>query len=157
VTEHTQAPTTVAFGSDLFLAVGIKQGDTHTSTQRSRPDEADDDQFAREVLNALFDTTDLTGDDVEDLVGEVYYAERVPTARESAVQMWEDTLRELPSTEWAQTLRECDIHNNNQRREIERVMSGLLTTSIPMGENVNDELILNLEDAWDEIKTEFSF
>lgn len=74
-------------------------------------------------------------------------SERPPkTSKEAAVQMWRDALEELPEgPEWAEELREADIHDRQDRREIPELIEY----------EADEEHYLALHDAWDDLQTEF--
>lgn len=70
------------------------------------------------------------------------------TAKGSAVAMWRDALDDLPDdAEWAETLRESDIHDRRDRMDISEIVHN--------EDAISKENYGALEDAWHQLKTEF--
>ena len=70
---------------------------------------------------------------------------RIESPKAGAVEEWEQALEELPDEEWAVELQDADIHDRQDRREIEE----LIEYEVP------EEHYLPLHDAFDSLQTHF--
>ena len=70
---------------------------------------------------------------------------RIETPKVGAVEEWEQTLAEFPDEEWADELRGADIHDSQDRMDIEEIIEY----------EVPEEHYLPLHDAFDSLQTHF--